>query len=205
MIGLLLHVRVQLGSRAVKRTSSTQTTSRQQAVIQSSTLTTSRVLPRFPNDETRPSPHTPGGLWSVNDTSKPSGGHDEANVREELRTHFTPFNNTTRELLQHATRRHAVTVPSHLTVTARGRWRADSRTPPEEPNVPWFDSFVITAVLSSCSEAMVRAASFKVQPEVPRDTPGSWFETSAWSFLVIPSPMADFIRRDSEGNTLMGG
>lgn len=33
----------------------------------------------------------------------------------------------------------------------------------------------------------------------------SWLETSAWSFLVIPSPMADFIRRDSEGNTLMGG
>lgn len=33
----------------------------------------------------------------------------------------------------------------------------------------------------------------------------SWLETSAWSFLVIPSPMADFISRDKEGSTLMGG
>lgn len=33
----------------------------------------------------------------------------------------------------------------------------------------------------------------------------SWLETSPWSFLVMPSPMADFIRRESEGSTLMGG
>lgn len=42
-------------------------------------------------------------------------------------------------------------------------------------------------------------------PEEPGGSVTSWLETSAWSFLVIPSPMADFIRRDSEGNTLMGG
>lgn len=33
----------------------------------------------------------------------------------------------------------------------------------------------------------------------------SWFDTSAWSFRVIPSPMADFIKRDREGSTLIGG
>ena len=33
----------------------------------------------------------------------------------------------------------------------------------------------------------------------------SWLETSEWSSLVIPSPMADFIKRDKEGNTLIGG
>ena len=29
--------------------------------------------------------------------------------------------------------------------------------------------------------------------------------TSPWSLRVIPSPMADFISRESEGSTLMGG
>lgn len=33
----------------------------------------------------------------------------------------------------------------------------------------------------------------------------SWLDTSAWSFLVMPSPMADFISRDNEGSTLIGG
>ena len=33
----------------------------------------------------------------------------------------------------------------------------------------------------------------------------SWLETSAWSLRVMPSPMADFIRREREGKTLMGG
>ena len=33
----------------------------------------------------------------------------------------------------------------------------------------------------------------------------SWLDTSEWSSLVIPVPIADFMRRDSEGNTLIGG
>jgi len=33
----------------------------------------------------------------------------------------------------------------------------------------------------------------------------SWLETSAWSSRVIPSPMADFISRDNDGKTLIGG
>lgn len=33
----------------------------------------------------------------------------------------------------------------------------------------------------------------------------SWLETSEWSSLVIPSPIADFINRDSDGKTLIGG
>lgn len=33
----------------------------------------------------------------------------------------------------------------------------------------------------------------------------SWLETSAWSLRVIPSPMADFISRERDGSTLMGG
>lgn len=37
------------------------------------------------------------------------------------------------------------------------------------------------------------------------DTRTSWLDTSAWSFLVIPSPIADFINRDNDGNTLIGG
>ena len=33
----------------------------------------------------------------------------------------------------------------------------------------------------------------------------SWLETSAWSFLVMPSPMADFINLDNDGSTFIGG
>src|SRR3954465_6809977 len=33
----------------------------------------------------------------------------------------------------------------------------------------------------------------------------SWLDTSPWSFRVMPSPMADFMRRDRDGSTLMGG
>ena len=33
----------------------------------------------------------------------------------------------------------------------------------------------------------------------------SWLDTSAWSFRVIPSPMADFINLESDGSTLIGG
>lgn len=33
----------------------------------------------------------------------------------------------------------------------------------------------------------------------------SWLETFQWSSRVMPSPMADFISRDSDGSTLMGG
>ena len=33
----------------------------------------------------------------------------------------------------------------------------------------------------------------------------SWLDTSAWSRLVMPSPMADFIKRERDGRTLIGG
>lgn len=33
----------------------------------------------------------------------------------------------------------------------------------------------------------------------------SWLETFQWSSRVIPSPMADFISRDKDGSTLIGG
>lgn len=33
----------------------------------------------------------------------------------------------------------------------------------------------------------------------------SWLDTSEWSLRVIPSPMADFINRDKDGSTLIGG
>ena len=33
----------------------------------------------------------------------------------------------------------------------------------------------------------------------------SWLETSEWSLRVMPSPIADFMRRDRDGNTLIGG
>ena len=36
-------------------------------------------------------------------------------------------------------------------------------------------------------------------------TPTSWLDTSAWSLRVMPSPMADFIRRERDGRTLIGG
>lgn len=45
--------------------------------------------------------------------------------------------------------------------------------------------------------------SMSLSPSCPALT--SWLETSPWSFLVMPSPMADFIRREREGSTLMGG
>jgi hypothetical protein len=33
----------------------------------------------------------------------------------------------------------------------------------------------------------------------------SWLDTSPWSLRVMPSPMADFMRRESDGSTLIGG
>ncbi|KAG9354001.1 hypothetical protein JZ751_012125 [Albula glossodonta] len=43
------------------------------------------------------------------------------------------------------------------------------------------------------------------QTERKERMPTSWLDTSEWSLRVIPSPIADFINRDSEGSTLIGG